>query len=112
MKYVYKRAPCCRVCSGALREAWDLGLQFIYSLEANNAAPLRLGVCEQCELVQLMHTVDPELLYKGEYYYKSGVNESMRAALKDVVENAAKICHIKVFDGVIDIGSNDGTSVK
>ena len=109
MKHVYQRAPCCRICSGALREAWDLGLQFIYSLTANNAAPLRLGVCEQCELVQLMHTVNPDLLYGGEYYYKSGVNDSMRAALKDVVDCARLKVDLIDGDGVIDIGSNDGT---
>ena len=53
--------------------------------------------------------MDPDLLYKGEYYYKSGVNDSMRAALKDVVENALRYVELKDFDSVIDIGSNDGT---
>jgi hypothetical protein len=59
--------------------------------------------------VQLRHTVNPEVLYKGEYYYKSGVNDSMRAALKDVVESAHRYTELKEFDHVIDIGSNDGT---
>ena len=56
-----------------------------------------------------MHTVDPDLLYGHEYYYKSGVNDSMKRALKDVVENALRYVDLKDFDGVIDIGSNDGT---
>jgi len=110
MKHVYRQVTACRVCGYKIELVWDLGLQFIYSLERNNAAPLRLGVCTGCELVQLMDVVNPRLLYGGEYYYRSGVNDSMRKALKDVVDSALK--RVELYEGgdyVIDIGSNDGT---
>jgi len=109
MKHVYRQCTACRVCGYKIELVWDLGLQFIYSLSANNAAPLRLGVCTKCELVQLMDTVDPDLLYKGDYYYKSGVNKTMREALKDVVDSARRYARLKDGDLVLDIGANDGT---
>jgi len=109
MNHIYTTRKTCRVCDGALDTVWDLGLQFIYSLKQNNAAPITLTVCEKCELVQLKHTVNPDMLYKDEYYYKSGVNKTMRAALWDVVESAQRYVGMVVGDKVVDIGANDGT---
>jgi len=109
MKHIYRQVTACRVCGYKIELVWDLGLQFIYSLSENNAAPLRLGVCSKCELVQLMDTVDPDVLYKGDYYYKSGVNRTMREALKDVVDSARRYTKLKDGDLVLDIGANDGT---
>src|SRR3954471_1768356 len=109
MKHIYTTRKTCRVCNGVLKTVWNLGLQFIYNLQSNDAAPLELCVCEKCELVQLRHTVDPSYLYKGNYYYRSGVNNMMRDALKDVVESAYRYVTVKELDFVIDIGSNDGT---
>jgi hypothetical protein len=48
-------------------------------------------------------------MYREEYYYKSGVNQTMRAALADVVESAQRYTSLTDHDVVIDIGSNDGT---
>jgi len=56
-----------------------------------------------------MDTVEPDLLYKGDYYYKSGVNKTMREALKDVVDSARRYTKLKDGDLVLDIGANDGT---
>jgi NDP-4-keto-2,6-dideoxyhexose 3-C-methyltransferase len=53
--------------------------------------------------------VDPSYLYKGNYYYKSGVNKTMRDALKDVVQSAQRYVDLQGGDHVIDIGANDGT---
>jgi len=43
-------------------------------------APLALVYCPSCELVQLSHSVKRDRLYR-DYWYLSGLNESMVAAL-------------------------------
>lgn len=72
-------------------------------------APLELIRCEKCNLVQLKHSVAPDRLYR-KFWYRSGINESMRQALKDVAVNAYN--SVKPQDPepkVLDIGCNDGT---
>lgn len=71
------------------------------------SAPLQLVRCKKCGLVQLKHTVDPDVLYK-KFWYRSSVNEQMRMALYDVVTSAQKKVKLKPGDWVLDIGSNDG----
>jgi hypothetical protein len=73
--------------------------------------PLALARCGTCSLVQLTHTVDPDVMYKGKYWYRSGVNESMRKALADVVEAACAMVKVEEGDVWIDIGANDGTLI-
>jgi SAM-dependent methyltransferase len=73
-------------------------------------APLVIGRCLNCNTVQLMHTVHPDRLYT-KFWYRSHINEGMRAALKDVAVSAWKSLGVS-SDGavnVLDIGCNDGT---
>ena len=74
-------------------------------------APLQLVLCEGCGLVQLSHTVERDILYRQNYWYQSGINESMVIALKDVVNAAAGMVSLKEGDTWLDIGANDGTLV-
>jgi len=71
--------------------------------------PLELVLCEDCKLLQLKHTVNPDLLYR-EYWYRSGINEAMRKALEDIVIKAEKF--VEAGDLVLDIGCNDGTMLR
>lgn len=70
-------------------------------------APLQLVQCESCGLVQLRHTVDADTLYR-KFFYRSSINEQMRDALKDVVEEAMDRVEWQHSDVFCDIGSNDG----
>lgn len=45
----------------------------------------------------------------GAYWYRSGINLTMRNELKDIVNSILKIKPLKENDLWIDIGSNDGT---
>jgi hypothetical protein len=74
-------------------------------------APLEMVFCEQCTLVQLKHTAPQELLYRGFYWYKSGVTETMRNALRDITQSAERF-NLQPGDVVLDIGSNDGTLLR
>src|SRR2546425_963899 len=79
-------------------------------------APLTLALCDPnkggCSLVQLAHVaLHPDLLYR-QYWYKSGISQTMIDALKDVVEKSEKFVELIEGDIVLDIGSNDGTMLN
>jgi SAM-dependent methyltransferase len=76
-------------------------------------APLDLVICPGCGLVQLRHTADPQYLYRDQYWYHSGINETMRAELADVVAGIRRVFGPLRPEApqlaVLDIGANDGT---
>jgi NDP-4-keto-2,6-dideoxyhexose 3-C-methyltransferase len=103
----------CRSCgSPDLTTVLDLGnlavSDFVDDPSTLDRAPLELVRCAACTLVQLRHTVDRDRLYRT-YHYRSGVNETMVAALADVVADATKRVVLEPGDAVLDIGCNDGT---
>lgn len=69
-------------------------------------SPLDLVLCTECTLLQLGHTVDASKLYTEHYGYRSGINNTIRADLKEIVTKAKMYHHSCV---VVDIGANDGT---
>ncbi len=71
--------------------------------------PLHLLICAECNLVQLKHSCPIRELYNNHYGYRSGINNSMKFELKDVVVKTKKLVRINDLDIVIDVGANDGT---
>jgi NDP-4-keto-2,6-dideoxyhexose 3-C-methyltransferase len=115
----YTTRKTCRICSSTcLDPLFDLGDLYLSNFvepgqeRSGPKAPLDLVQCKNCTLVQLLHTVPPEILYKDKYWYRSGVTATMRAALKDVTNWAEANCNLKDGDVVVDIGSNDGTLLR
>jgi NDP-4-keto-2,6-dideoxyhexose 3-C-methyltransferase len=104
----------CRSCGGALDPILDLGEIHLTGFLAHGdddrpTAPLTLCACSDCKLVQLKHTVTRDALFQH-YWYLSGINETMRAELASVVDDAiARVPPFEAGDGVLDIGANDGT---
>jgi ubiquinone/menaquinone biosynthesis C-methylase UbiE len=45
----------------------------------------------------------------GKYWYRSGINHTMRNELKDIVESITKVVKLKENDIWLDIACNDGT---
>lgn len=111
----------CRVCSHTkLDPILSLGVQYITNFvdstdEEYFAAPLELVLCNissgGCGLLQLKHTVPSELLFR-KFWYKSGINQTMRDALTDVVTKAEKLVKLQKGEIVVDIGSNDSTLLR
>jgi hypothetical protein len=102
----------CRICHDVLQPLLDLGTLTlpVFPLPGDPpglAAPLDLRVCDFCALVQLRHTVRPDLLYR-QYWYRSSINETMRAELTDVVRAALLTVSVFPNDFVLDVGANDG----
>lgn len=112
----------CRICGNPqLAPILSLGEQSLTGLfprSANDAitiAPLELVKCtpangtRTCGLVQLRHSFDSNVMYGANYGYRSSLNASMVAHLRDVVDHIVTQVELTPDDLVIDIGSNDGT---
>lgn len=112
----------CRVCgSSALTPVINLGDQYLqgsFVKPGKEDPPLRkiatsLVRCDPtrdekaCGLLQMEHTVPPEILYSA-YWYRSGTNQTMHNHLRGIAEEAATLVG-KANAQVLDIGCNDGT---
>lgn len=111
----------CRVCgSKKLMPILSLGNQYVSNFvdfPANETlrVPLELVLCDVhsdgCGLLQLKHTASPETMYRN-YWYKSGMNQTMKDALADITSKAKKLITLRPGNIVIDIGCNDGTLLR
>jgi NDP-4-keto-2,6-dideoxyhexose 3-C-methyltransferase len=108
---VYTQRTTCRACGAHdLLMVLSLGEQYVVGFvrhrdELLPRAPLDLAICQGCGLLQLKHTVAPDLMWR-DYFYRSGINQTMRDALESVVDNGLQYHHEGIW---VDIGANDGT---
>jgi SAM-dependent methyltransferase len=66
---------------------------------------------DACGLVQLRNSVPPRILYRS-YFYRSGINQSMRDHLAGIARFGDDTVKLQSGDLVLDIGCNDGTLLK
>jgi SAM-dependent methyltransferase len=112
----------CRVCgSRNLTNVIDLGEQYLQGSfvkpdkerPSTRKIPVSLFRCDPtrderaCGLLQMGHSVPPEVLYSA-YWYRSGTNNTMRRHLQGIAEQVAAMIN-KPQARVLDIGCNDGT---
>lgn len=76
------------------------------------AGPLELVWCPDSGLVQLAHVYEPGEMYGDNYGYRSGLNQSMVRHLTQKIAHLERVADLKAGDTVLDIGSNDATSLK
>lgn len=62
---------------------------------------------EDSGAVRLEECVPPNLMY-GKYWYRSGINQSMRNGLKDIVDSILSVIKLNGGDVWLDIACNDG----
>jgi hypothetical protein len=104
----------CRSCGNKeLNTVFDIGDLKINAFvkEPNldvGKAPLALVHCNECDLVQLTHTVREEDLYKN-YWYLSRLNKKIVDNLESITVDATYEVTLNNNDLVVDIGANDGT---
>jgi hypothetical protein len=121
-----KTRKTCRVCgSAALRQVVSLGDQYLSSNflmstdfpPIERRVPLDLVRCDPaqdedaCGLVQLRHTVAPDLMFSA-YGYRSGINQTMTQHLAGIARGVETRVGLGAGDLVIDIGANDGTLLR
>lgn len=123
---MYKQVTKCRICGNAnLVSLLNLGEQALTGVfpksktEKITSGPLELVKCHPitdkenvCHLVQLRHSYDKHEMYGINYGYRSGLNVSMVNHLKGIVTYIQSIIALKEGDIVLDIGSNDGTTLR
>lgn len=117
MKYIeHKR---CRISSSEnLVSILNLGHQTLTgvfprsSKENLTSGPLELVWCPESGLVQLKHSYDAHEMYGDNYGYRSGLNQSMVDHLTNKVRYLERLSELKSGDTILDIGSNDCTSLK
>lgn len=115
----YRKIDRCRISgSQNLVPVLDLGLQRLTGVfprspnEKITNGPLELLWCPDSGLVQLAHSYDADEMYGDNYGYRSGLNQSMVDHLTRKIQHLERRADIKPGDTVLDIGSNDATSLK
>ena len=119
----YKKIEQCRICGNShLVRVLDLGEQMLTGVFPRERVrdvtigPLRLVKCvggsEACGLLQLEHTFSLGEMYGENYGYRSGLNASMVEHLQGKVKNILKQVALSKGDLVVDIGSNDSTTLQ
>lgn len=120
---MYKKVEKCRICGNAhLERVLDLGEQMLTGVFPREkgaevtVGPLHLVKCvgsdEACGLLQMEHSYDLGEMYGENYGYRSGLNASMVAHLNNKVKRILGLVELRSGDLVIDIGSNDSTTLQ
>jgi len=120
---MYKTLHQCRICSNEnLIKVLDLGEQTLtgvfpkYKDQVITRGPIQLVKCtgddDCCGLLQMAHSYDLDEMYGDNYGYRSGLNPSMVKHLTAKVSRIQEIVDLTDKPIVLDIGSNDGTTLS
>ena len=120
---MFKLVEKCRICGNVhLEQVLDLGDQMLTGVFPRDkdskvtVGPLRLVKCmvdkDGCGLLQLQHSYDLGEMYGENYGYRSGLNSSMVAHLHRKVAKILSQVTLVKGDLVVDIGSNDSTTLQ
>lgn len=120
---MYKKIEACRICGNAhLVRVLDLGEQMLTGVFPKKkdrditVGPLSLVKCmggiDACGLLQLEHSYELSEMYGENYGYRSGLNPSMVRHLHDKVKKIIRSVSLGMGDLVVDIGSNDSTTLQ
>ena len=120
---MYSAINQCRICGNKnLVKVLDLGEQTLTGVfprrkdQVITRGPLQLVKCtgnvECCGLLQMAHSYDLGEMYGDNYGYRSGLNPSMVKHLHAKVARILRIVDLSDSPIVLDIGSNDGTTLS
>ena len=116
---MYSEIKSCRISKSTnLINVLSLGEQCLTGVfpsskeERVTKGPLDLVWCPDSGLLQLKQSYSASEMYGDNYGYRSGLNQSMVEHLTSKAQMLTKLCKLKDGDVVIDIGSNDATSLQ
>ena len=119
----YKKLMACRICGNVqLEYVLDLGVQVLTGVFPKDPktkitnGPIQLVKCvgevSCCGLLQMAHSYDLDEMYGDNYGYRSGLNQSMVRHLHAKIKRVMGLVDLSDGALVLDIGSNDGTSLS
>jgi len=115
----YTEIEKCRISgSRNLVTVLSLGKQFLTGVFPKKKdqkiinGPLDLVWCPDSGLLQLKQSYSLDEMYGENYGYRSGLNQSMVRHLKNKINTLERFIKPSSKDIVVDIGSNDATSLK
>jgi C-methyltransferase C-terminal domain/Putative zinc binding domain/Methyltransferase domain len=118
---IHRTETACRVCGGTdLVEILAFGdspladrlLTRDQLAEPDVAVPLTVMFCPACSLVQIAETVDPEVLFGGDYPYFSSVSGTLLKHSRTNAEELIARLRLGADSLVVEIASNDGYMLK
>jgi len=107
----------CRSCGGASMSVFlDLGTTPLADRllteeqlkEPEPSFPLQVAFCEDCALVQILETVDPNLLFCDDYPYYSSFSDTLLEHSRENVEEILRRQTLTQDSLVVELASNDG----
>lgn len=116
---MYSEISKCRISGSTnLISVLSLGEQYLTGVfptssgEEITKGPLDLVWCPDSGLLQMKQSYSLDEMYGDNYGYRSGLNSSMVRHLTNKIHTLQRMVSISDNDLVIDIGSNDATSLK
>jgi hypothetical protein len=116
---MYQEITRCRISgSSNLVNVLSLGEQYLTGVfpstkdQAVTKGPVDMVWCPESGLVQMKQSYSLDEMYGDNYGYRSGLNQSMVYHLQNKVNMLLRKVQTKTGDIILDIGSNDATSLK
>tara|TARA_R110000824_G_scaffold197409_13_gene380877 strand:- start:2802 stop:4061 length:1260 start_codon:yes stop_codon:yes gene_type:complete len=104
----------CRLSGKETTCVFDLGNLYMSDFTNASEEPrfgkgsLKMMLCKESGLLQLEEPIPLDSMY-GKYWYRSGINDTMRKKLKDVADVCLDSIKTEEGDVFLDIACNDGT---
>ncbi len=116
---MYQEITRCRISgSSNLVNVLSLGEQYLTGVfptskdQLVTKGPVDMVWCPDSGLVQMKQSYSLDEMYGDNYGYRSGLNQSMVIHLQNKVNMLLRKVQPKAGDIILDIGSNDATSLK
>ena len=116
---MYREISHCRIsCSSNLVNVLSLGEQYLTGVfptsrdQQVTKGPMDMVWCPDSGLVQMKQSYGLDEMYGDNYGYRSGLNQSMVNHLQNKVNTLLRKVQLSPNDIILDIGSNDATSLK
>jgi SAM-dependent methyltransferase len=111
----------CRSCGSAdLKPFLDLGSTPLADAlvkpseceQTEGSFPLAVAFCGECTLVQILETVDPEVVFQRDYPYYSSFSDALLRHSRDNALDLMERRHLGSGSLVVELASNDGYLLK
>ncbi len=111
----------CRVCDKkGLDMFLDLGIMPLadrmltsgHLLQTEPKFSLKMAFCPSCSLVQILETVDPQMLFRDNYPYYSSFSPALLRHSRDNVMDLVQSRGLNANSFVVELASNDGYLLK